>query len=295
MEPFVLYCKSYCVDVKRVVRLADTIERFNVDKIPFFVSAPAADLPLFREFLGSRQVQLLADEDIIAANPALTLESIQKLPGNISQQIVKSEFWRLGLSQAYLCLDSDCLFIRPFSKSHFVTAEGIPYSVIDEGRDLLLATLARGKDKIVDDFQRESTEVQRAFGRAGKHYNFGPTPPVWDRRVWESLDEHMLRPTGQTLMDLICQSPHEMRWYGEALLKYKAIDLIPSQPTFKTYHYAWQQQKDRKDGIGVKELAQLYCGVVYQSAWDREMDWPSEGGNWLSHLSRRMRRGLGRM
>lgn len=295
MHPFVLYCKSYHVDVKRVVRLADTIARFNVDRIPFFVSAPAADLPLFKQLLGARDVQLLADEAIIAANPALQLEAMQQLPGNISQQIVKSEFWRLGLAQAYLCLDSDCLFIRPFDTATFVAADGTPYSVIDEGRDLLLATLAKGDDKILGNFQRESAEVQQAFGRQGKHYNFGPTPPVWDRRVWESLDEHMLKPSGQTLMHLICKSPHEMRWYGEALLKYKAIDLIPSQPTFKTYHYAWQQQKDKRDGITLEKLAQLYCGVVYQSAWDREMDWPSEGGSWLSRFARRMRRGLGRM
>lgn len=295
MQPFVLYCKSYHVDVKRVVRLADTIARFNVDHIPFYVSAPAKDLPLFKQMLGTRDVQLIADEDIIAANPALQLDAMQQLPGNISQQIVKSEFWRLGLSRAYLCLDSDCLFIRPFETSTFIAAGGTPYSVIDEGRDLLLATLAKGDDRILGDFQRESSDVQQAFGRQGKHYNFGPTPPIWDRRVWESLDEHMLKPSGQSIMDLICKSPHEMRWYGEALLKFKAIDLIPSQPTFKTYHYAWQRKKDQRDGINVQKLAQLYCGVVYQSAWDREMDWPSEGGNWLSRLARRLRRGLGRM
>jgi hypothetical protein len=86
-----------------------------------------------------------------------------------------------------------------------------------------------------------------------------------------------------------------MRWYGEALLKYRAIDLLPSQPFFKMYHYAWQQKKDRREGIDIKQLANLYCGVVYQSAWEREMDWPSEGGNWLSHMARRLRRGLGRM
>jgi hypothetical protein len=295
MEPFVLYCKSYCVDVKRVVRLAETVERFNVDKIPFLVSVPSADLPLFREFLGGRAVQLLADEDIVAANPALTLASIQKLPGNISQQIVKSEFWRLGLSRAYLCLDSDCLFIRPFRVTDFMAEGNNPYTIIDEGRDLMFVSLSRDSLQILDNFQRESTEVQQVFDRHGKHYNFGPNCPVWDYRVWKSLDEQKLQPSGKSLLDLVLQSPNEMRWYGEALLKYRAIELFPSQPFFKMYHYAWQQKRDLKDGIDTKELAHLYCGVVYQSAWEREMDWPSEGGNWLSHVARRMRRGLGRM
>jgi len=97
------------------------------------------------------------------------------------------------------------------------------------------------------------------------------------------------------LMDAILMAPMESRWYGEALLRYRAIPLLPCQPLFKVYHYAWQLDRDRRAGIGPDQLAQLYSGVIYQSAWEREMDWPSEGGNWLSHTARRLRRGLGRM
>jgi hypothetical protein len=61
------------------------------------------------------------------------------------------------------------------------------------------------------------------------------------------------------------------------------------------YHYAWQQRFDRRLGIQEQQLERLYCGVVYQSAWEREMDWPSEGGNWLSHVGRRLRRLLNRV
>jgi hypothetical protein len=295
MKTFVLYCKSYSVDLKRVVRLAKSIEQFNVDRIPFYVSVPASDMALFQSHLNGMAVELLVDEDIVAANPAIDKLAFAKLAGNISQQIVKSEFWRLNVSQTYLCLDSDCIFIRPFKTGDFMASGDHPYTVIDEGRDLFFACLSRRDTQILDNFQRESTQVQQFFGRQGKHYNFGPNCPIWDRRVWISLDEHFLQPTEQSFMDVILKSPNEMRWYGEALLKFKAIDLIPSQPLFKMYHYAWQQRKDRKDRIDVNALARLYCGVVYQSAWEREMDWPSEGGDWMSHVARRLRRALGRM
>lgn len=294
MNQFVLYCKSYCVDVKRVARLARSIREFNVDNIPFYVSAPQADLALFSEYLADLNVRLLSDEEISEANPAIDKEKLKAIPGNISQQVIKSEFWRLGLAQAYLCLDSDCIFIRPFRASEFITAAGTPYSIIDEGRDIFFPSLTRGKPEILQNFRRESEDVQKEFGRQGKHYNFGPNCPVWDRRVWESLDRGLLQPEEISFLDLILKSPNEMRWYGEALLKYRAIDILPSQPFFKMYHYAWQQRKDRRDGIGIKELANLYCGVVYQSAWEREMDWPSEGGNFASRIARRLRRSLGR-
>jgi len=294
MKPFVLYCKSYRTDVKRVARLARSIRQYNVDQIPFYVSAPEADMDLFREYLSNLDVELLTDESIIALNPAIDLARLATIPGSLSQQIVKSEFWRTGISVAYLCLDSDCIFIRPFRQEEFITAEGTPYTVMDEGRDLLYPTLSKGKTKVIENFQRESREVQREFGRNGKNYNYGPNSPVWDRRVWASLDNNYIKPRTQSFLDLILKSPNEQRWYGEALLKYRAIDLLPSQPFFKMYHYAWQQKYDRHAGIREEQLKQLYCGVVYQSAWEREMDWPSEGGSWMSRLGRRVRRGLGR-
>lgn len=294
MEPFVLYCKSYSVDVRRVARLAHSIRLYNQDKIPFYVSVPRTDLPLFRAQLAEFEVHLLADDDIAQANPAIDPQKLAALPGNISQQIVKSEFWRLGLAQSYLCLDSDCIFIRPFVRAEFITANQTPYTIIDEGRDILYPALAKGKLDILNNFRRESEEVQRQLQRPGKVYNFGPNCPVWDRRVWESLDAHFLQPQGLSFLELIQRSPNEMRWYGEALLKYRAIELLPSQPFFKMYHYAWQQAFDRRAGMTEERLKALYCGVVYQSAWEREMDWPQEGGHALSRLARRVRRRLGR-
>ena len=95
-------------------------------------------------------------------------------------------------------------------------------------------------------------------------------------------------------MDAILLAPLESRWYGEALLRYQAIPLMPCQPLFKVYHYAWQLAQDRRANIGPDQLAQLYSGVIYQSAWEREMDWPREGGSWSSQLARRLRRRLGR-
>lgn len=295
MTPFVLYCKSYRTDVKRVARLAKSVADYNFDRIPFYVSVPEADMPLFREYLGGFDINLLADESIVECNPSIDKEKLAAISGSLSQQVVKSEFWRTGISASYMCLDSDCIFIRPFHQREFITPEGIPYTVMDEGRDLLYSVLSCGKAKVIDYFHKESLEVQNAFDRRGKHYNFGPNCPIWDARVWESLSENYTRPRGMSFLDLVLISANEQRWYGEALLKYRAIELLPSQPFFKMYHYAWQQRFDRRASIGEEQLKRLYCGVVYQSAWEREMDWPKEGGNVLSRAGRRLRRALNRM
>jgi len=294
MLPIVLYCKSYRTDLKRVKRLAESIQQFNTESIPFFISIPVADHKLFCQYLTGLSINIITDEEIISANSSIDKDKFTDLPGHVGQQIVKSEFWRTDYSVSYLCLDSDCFFIKPFNSRDFLTEDGTPYTIIDEGRDLIYSCLSKGKTRVLANFKRESESVQIYMGRDGKHYNFGPNCPIWDRRVWKSLDECFLQPRKLSFLDIILLSPNEQRWYGEALLKYKAIDLCPTQPPFKMYHYAWQRRRDIQSGIGLNQLAEIYLGVSYQSAWERQMDWPTEGGSQLSKLGRRIRTILGR-
>lgn len=295
MKDLALYCKSYRTDLRRVVRLAQSVQQFNRERLPFFVSVPENDIPLFREHLQSLDVTLISDLEILSASPRIDPTQVARMPGSIAQQIIKSEFWRLGHAQAFVCLDSDALFIRPFSASDFLAPDGTPYTMLDEAHDLLEDALRLGKSRVVDAFEREADQVQQQFGRQGRRYSFGPFPLVWHRAVWQSLDEQYLKPRAMSFADAIAQAPIESRWYGEALIAYRAIPLLPCQALFKVYHYAWQFDADRRRGIGPDQLARVYCGVIYQSAWEREMDWPQEGGSLVSRCGRRLRRFLGRI
>jgi len=69
MSPIVLYCKSFHVDVLRVQRLARSVQLHNVERIPFYVSVPRQDVPLFAEKLAGLAVELICDDDILRANP----------------------------------------------------------------------------------------------------------------------------------------------------------------------------------------------------------------------------------
>lgn len=286
----VLYCKSFRVDVYRVRRLAQSVSEHNIEGIPFYVSVPFDDLALFRDVLSDLPLALISDEEIVCSNKSHSLDRLRAMPGNVSQQIVKSEFWRLGLCENYLCIDSDAMFIRDFGRSDFLSEDGVPYTTIDEAKDLLEAALVRGKGHVLDHFAADAQRCQQVFGRSGKHFSFGPMPVVWSRRVWQDLDLHYLTPRDMSLADAIEQLPCEMRWYGEALLKYRSIPLLPCQALFKVYHYAWQL---RGAALKSAELPKLYLGVIRQSAWERELDWPREAGSWLSRRARRIRRALG--
>ena len=295
MLPLTLYCKSYRTDLLRVVRLVQSVEQFNTDRIPFYISVPRTDFSIFKDHLAPYQTEVIEDESILSKTPYSNNQLLRNLPGRIGQQVIKSEYWRLNISSSYVCLDSDAQFIRQFNQKEFLSENSIPYTVIDEAHDHLESCLHKGRSSVIEDFQKEAQGIQSLFGRSGRSYSFGPFPLIWHRAVWESLEEMYLQPNSLNYLDAIIQFPMESRWYGEALLKYHAIPLVPCQSLFKVYHFAWQLDQDKRRGVSQEHLGRIYSGVIYQSAWERELDWPREGGSMLSRLGRRVRRGLGKI
>jgi hypothetical protein len=270
MELVVLYCKSYLGDLMRIRRLATSVERYNVEKIPFYVSAPSVDLPQFQEVLSDFSLMLIPDEQIISSNSMHNVDQLAAMPGTITQQIVKSEFWRLGLCENYVCLDSDNEFIRQFTTSDFIAPDGHPYTVITEGKEFLEFSVRYHLPKVTANFEKDCLDVQRLFGRKGKMYSFGIPPLVWSKHVWISLEREILIPKNISLAELIVEYPHELRLYGEALLNFRAIPLWPSEDFFKNYLYQSQYFYDKKRGITTKMISKNYLGIVRQSNWEGE-------------------------
>ena len=289
-----LYCKSYGDDIRRFVRLQESVARFNRDGLKFYVSVPARDRALFASHIDRDAVELIDDEDIVRANARADLGRYTSWHGRLSQQVVKSEFWRLVPCDSYVCLDSDCLFLKDFRRSDFLHPDGHPYTVLHEGKDFLQLAASKGMEKVLHGFSEGSRRMKERFGRTGPDYDFGPIPVVWSARVWRDLDERMLAPAGMTLWDAIEREPSEFRWYGESLLKFGSIPLHPIEPLFRCYHYDWQWHALRATGETHETLKRHFLGVVYQSNWHYELDSGAQVKSLPSRLLRRVKRRLAR-
>ena len=268
MKDLVLYCKSYSRDFLLLKRLLESVKQHNIDQIPFYISTSASEKTLLEKVLGGDGYIWVADEDIIATNPRANLLRYRSMPGGLSQQIIKSEFWRLDLAESYLCLDSDSKFICDFEKSNFLSNENIPYTVLHQNKELFQMAANRGHQKVERDLKSEAARVQDLFGRIGPNFYCAPAPFNWSAKVWESLDEKYLQPKDISIWDLISLDHPESLIYGEALMKYQAIPLIAIEPLFRTYHYDWQYFLMKRLGETEQKLAKNYFGVIYQSAWD---------------------------
>jgi len=292
LKDLVLYCKSYRNDFLRLKRLLFSIERFNSEKLPFYISTSRADKAELVQTIGNAGYLWVADEDIVAANPRASFEKYQSMPGGLSQAILKSEFWRLGLAENYLCLDSDCVFIRPFGRADFMTEDSIPFTVLHQNKEYFQLAVNRGEQKTIQNLRAEAQRVQSLFGRIGPEFYCAPAPFIWSAKVWESLDREYLQPKGITLWDMVTAEYPETLIYGEALLSYRAIPLIAIEPLFRVYHYDWQYFLMRRLGEAEEKLKSNYLGVLYQSNWDSALSSGEKRKSLPSRLLKKIKRTL---
>jgi hypothetical protein len=288
---FVLYCKSYRRDLLRAKRLLASLRQHNIQSIPFYISTPEADKTALFELLDEQSdFHWISDESIVKANPRAPVGIEKTRPSGIAQQVIKSEFWRLGIAENYLCIDSDSVFIRDFTKADFMASDGVPYTVLHQNKELFQLATNRGHLRVERELRKEAERVKALFGRDGPNYYCAPAPFIWSAKVWNSLDTQYLQPKGMTLWDLITPEHPESLVYGEALLKYQAIPVRMIEPVFRIYHYDWHFYLARRLGETQAKLKQNFLGLIYQSSWESELDYGVPVKSFFSRTLRRLKR-----
>ncbi len=286
----VLYCKSYRKDFLRLQRLLQSISEHNLDRIPFYISTPQADHALLVELVGSDGYQWISDESILQANTVAPIGIEKNKSGSLTQQIIKSEFWRLGLCENYVCLDSDCIFIKHFYKSDFLANDGNPFTVIYQNKEYFQLAVDRGFDKAPLQLMAEGDRVKQLFGRQGPNY-YCPCPPfIWSTKVWKSLEEFYLKPRGLTFWDVCTPEHPETLLYLEALLNFKVIPLHPIEQLFRIYYYDWHYYLLRRIGETPAKIKEQYLGVIYQSSWDLGLDYGASQKSIFSRALKKLKR-----
>ena len=265
MDKLVIYCKSYNKDVYLAKRLLDSIIKYNEDKLKFYISVPSSDRLIFEEVLGIEGYTLIDDEEIDTENN-----------GHQGQQIVKSQFWKLGVCENYISIDSDCFFIKPFYTHDFMFNEDTPYTICHEYKHFF--EFLQKHPYIKDDqpmnfdpyksFVEEREYVMNLFDRKGVVYDFGPGPTIWSCKVWKSLQDNYITPHNLQFADLIKSNPSEFTWYGEWLLHKQDIQLMPKGPIFKNYHYPYFYQYDKSLNYDEEKIKKLYLGIGMQSIYN---------------------------
>lgn len=256
--------------------LWDSIQKHNKNNIPFYLSVPKKDLIEFRKIISNPEgIIWITDEQIVKSNKLSSLDSYYQWDGRLSQQVIKAEFWRIFGDDkiAYLCLDSESTFIKDFYLNDFLSSDGNTYTVIHQNKELLQIAANKNINRVLTNFNHVCEMLKQVFRRVGPNYDFGPTPVIWSSEVWRALEANYLKPNQITIWDAIKLYPSELQLYGEALLKFRPIPLLPLEPIFKVYHYDWQYYFYRKTNETPAKLTKNYLGYLRQSNWDYDSDY----------------------
>ena len=287
MKNLILYCKSYSKDIERVKKLKESIEKYNSDNIPFYISCPLDDKNLFEDTLGTENYTLVIDEDIVSVGLHNYEEGnetyfkgkwndlVLNMDGWRTQQVVKSSIHKLKITKNYVCLDSDAYFIRPFFESDFIAKDDIPYTIIHENKEVSqYKKLFFNSNFSEGAYNKTLNAYRNIFGSNYKKlYDYGPNPYIWSCKVWEHFEENYLGPNKLTFESFSAhveqQYNIQMReavTYGEYLLNTQLIEIIPTGPLFKVYH--WKEMVDFEQKAGMfdeEKLKESYLGIIHQS------------------------------
>ena len=262
-----LVTKTFSTDIPSYKVLFDSINKYNEDNLPIFVVIPFRDKKLLEDTIGTEGYTLLFDHDIHSFKHSMA--------GWEQQMIIKLKLHEHISTNNLLIIDSDGKFIRPFYEKDFIAYDNIPYSIVHENKQIAeYETALKGGDYNNTGYAKAVRAYRDIFGfKSNKIYDYGPNPHLWSTKVLSDLYSNYLNYYGLELEEfcLTMKNKYEIHFretltYGEYLMAGSSIDIIPSGPLFKTFHWHEMVEFEKGTGLELEEnIAKNYLGIIMQS------------------------------
>jgi len=262
MNHFCFLLKTYSGDLDRALVLLDSVAKHNCDDIDVVVSVPSAEEALFKERLSAYNIELITDESVCGN---LFVEKTNGFePGYLNQQIIKLAFWERGSHEFYLCLDSDCCFIRDFYTHDFFYNNETPYSSLYEWEPHYLD---REHRKWVAVYKRNLALIGAELDVTMSKMITCCGCTIFSSAVLRSFKTDFLESKQYHYKDILKICPFEFSWYNLWLIKSDLLKVVPVTGFFKVFHYRKQYNEARRKRVTKELLAEMYVGVVLNSNW----------------------------
>lgn len=276
MHNLVIYIGTSARDITQYRALINSIKAYNVDNIPVYTCVNDNDIDLFKKNFTDYPITFIKDSDVYKTS---------QTDGWWKQQLIKMNFWRLGLAKFMVQVDSDSFFIKNFRVSDFMVDENTPYTILHENKELKQFFVKHNKDNsllynngdfwVSQGFAANSNKIKEVFAiNRSADYDFGHPPCIWSNEVWEVLFKMYIEPNNLDYETLIQYANSEQQWYGETLLATKLFPIFPKENMFKTFHYKENYDEFVKEH-SLENIRYTYHGICLQSAWSS----PNRGGS----------------
>ena len=270
--------KTFRGDAQYVERLVASFHRYNRDSLSLYIVSPKADLKFFSKH-SSATVTNYSDEDIPVsyATQALletTTESEISSPiahpnvGYINQQIAKLAFFKMGLVENYVAIDSDTEFIRPFGRSDFLTEQGEPFLFAQEYPDLVADPFYQPRYWIPR--QGFLTAVRKLIGCTDPRQLTAHNSQVMSSAILRDFEESFMKPRHLNYVDLLKICAMEFVWYGVWAQHQAKVQLVQRGDAIRMVNHQGEHLALHSLGITKASLSKGYIGVTVNSNWSRQ-------------------------
>jgi hypothetical protein len=256
--------KSYGPDFEYAQRMVASFQEFNIESIPLYIVVPDEDMDRFRALEGPH-VEFMHES---AFGEFLVHEDVAGIrPGYINQEIVKLSFWETGLAANYFCVDSEAVFLRPFTHDDFMFDQTTPYTVLAEDNELKVEP--RYFSEHWQGREQSLRRIQELVGLQDRRILTCHGHQVFSSVVLRSLKEDFLEQRGWSYRDMLAEAPYEFSWYNMWLQKTQLIPIEIREPLVKVFHHEGQEIEYALRGITPADIARGFLAVVVNSNYAR--------------------------
>ena len=256
MIDFCFFCVTYYKDYKAFSLMLESFKKHNIDKIPFVIAIQDEDIYEngggknqisfcdFKKF-EDENIKIIKDSDFAYLYLIKSKREQGLSSGYLNQEIAKLTFFEYKFAAHYLCIDSDTIFIRDFTKSDFFYDKNTPYIVLVQDKDLhsknyyihFAKERKRSIKKIFDFVGCKDTRLRTCHGSQ-----------IFSHKILCSFRDDFMKPRNLSYVDLLEIAPFEFTWYNAYFQKVSLIKEVAIEPFFKIYHTKAEYILDRLSG-----------------------------------------------
>jgi len=243
MKKLLFVNKTYKNDLVRSVQLFESFIKFYQGSVTksFYIVVASNDIEIFINAFKDFVIKpIFITEEQIYKACNIDVNKCLALNGWVSRQICKIGFYRLGLCENYITLDSDLYFIQNFNDNLFfdkynklkVVVRGgfYEHSTINNITKFFrrLGRRIRGKFTFDKNLAVPAMQIARHLGVKNYKLSFVHGVGLWNCGILEEMFKHIKHKDEiNDAYKMITTIPYEMQWYGTfTFAKYKKLITI---------------------------------------------------------------------
>lgn len=262
--------KTHGRDLDYFLRCIESIRRFNQDRLPVYVVVPDNERSCFEKHTQLRNGEVVISQETFCEFPQGHDNLLgRKVDSTLAQAYAsRLAFAHICEEENYFTIDSDFVFIRPFSVTDFIDQRGNPYWIAEDWHELQV------EDFYYQRYWKTRSEYSVRIAEWMGHEQASPFNVhggvIINCETMLDLHSSVLAPRDLFYADLVAMAPYEFLWYDQWVFHKDTNHGQRRSELVKYIHHQGQHLTMRILGVSEVSLSRFHIGLNLNSNWSRQ-------------------------